>query len=237
MIDPKLFQHDRFTIVTPDLVALAGSANDAIVLAHVRFRLVGEAPHAVECEGQMWWPGTYAEISTWTGLSDDQVRRSIGKLEKSGLLEARKLHLKGPHDHTRAYRVSVRQIDVAESPDLDVAESPDLSSIENIENTLVSADAEPQIDFDALFEYGWAAWPKKDRKKPARDKFMTLVKKHDPVWLSEQIERFGAAYSKAVRETRFVPALVVWLNQERWTDDLPEPLEQHQPASDDWMNS
>lgn len=75
---------------------------------------------------------------------------------------------------------------------------------------------------DDAFARAYDAWPKKVEKKKSLDKFRLLTKKHDPDWLAEQIIRFGKSYSNTT-EKRFVPALNVWLNGERWTDELPTP--------------
>ncbi len=73
---------------------------------------------------------------------------------------------------------------------------------------------------DDAFERAYRSWPKKVEKKKSHDKFRLLAKKHDPSWLADQVTRFGTAYANTT-ERRFVPALVVWLNGERWTDELP----------------
>jgi len=70
------------------------------------------------------------------------------------------------------------------------------------------------------FERAYASWPKKVEKKKSLDKFKQHAKKHDPEWLADQVVRFGRAYAANV-EKQFTPALSVWLNGERWTDELP----------------
>lgn len=76
------------------------------------------------------------------------------------------------------------------------------------------------IDIDAVFDRAYRAWPKKTERAKSEKKFKQLAKKHDPEWLADQVVRFGQAYA-ATTEKQFVPALVVWLNGERWTDELP----------------
>ncbi|GAA4774434.1 hypothetical protein [Microbacterium gilvum] len=75
-------------------------------------------------------------------------------------------------------------------------------------------------ELDTVFERAYKSWPKKTEKKKSAEKFKLLAKKHDPEWLAEQVVKFGRAYTSTT-EARYVPALVVWLNGERWTDDLP----------------
>lgn len=74
------------------------------------------------------------------------------------------------------------------------------------------------------FNAAYAHWPKKVERKKSYEKFKQLVEsgRCDLATLAADIVRFGDAYRAHV-EKQFTPALNVWLNGERWTDDLPEP--------------
>lgn len=74
------------------------------------------------------------------------------------------------------------------------------------------------------FEAAYSHWPKKAEKKKSYEKFVRLIESGvcDLETLTADIIRFGDAY-RAYSEKQYTPALVVWLNGERWTDDLPEP--------------
>ena len=85
-----------------------------------------------------------------------------------------------------------------------------------------SAIASRAIDLDALFDSAYASWPKKVERKKSLEKFRQACKTRDPHELTEDVIRFGQAYA-ATTEPQFVPALNVWLNGERWTDELPQP--------------
>lgn len=85
-------------------------------------------------------------------------------------------------------------------------------------------------EIEQLFEQAYFSWPKKVERKKSLEKFRQACRKRDPHELVADIERFGRAYAETT-ERRFVPALNVWLNGERWTDDLPEPDEASQPMS------
>lgn len=92
---------------------------------------------------------------------------------------------------------------------------------------------------DAAFERAYSHWPKKTERAKSEKKFAQLSAKHGAEWLADQVARFGDAYA-ATTEKKFVPALVVWLNGERWTDELPSaPAERKPqrsiPANDEWM--
>ena len=70
------------------------------------------------------------------------------------------------------------------------------------------------------FESAWAHWPKKTERKKSFEKFKTVAKTRGVDQLIKDVTRFGDAYATTT-EKRYVPALVVWLNGERWNDDLP----------------
>jgi hypothetical protein len=70
------------------------------------------------------------------------------------------------------------------------------------------------------FEAAWSHWPKKVDRKQALERFKVAVRRIDITELVNAIIRFGDAYA-ATTERQFVPALGVWLKNERWTDELP----------------
>ena len=77
------------------------------------------------------------------------------------------------------------------------------------------------LEIEQLFDQSYSRWPKKVERKQAFERFKRICKKRDPHELAADIVRFGDAYVDAGIETQFVPGLGVWLNGERWTDDLP----------------
>lgn len=91
-----------------------------------------------------------------------------------------------------------------------------------------SALSAPEID--SLFDDVYSRWPKKVERKKSLEKFRQVCRKRDPHELAADVARFGEAYA-ATTDVQFVPALVVWLGGERWTDALPEVRgQQFQPA-------
>ncbi|MGC5078485.1 hypothetical protein [Agrococcus sp. DT81.2] len=93
------------------------------------------------------------------------------------------------------------------------------------ETTTPNGVVSVEIDTVAIaFESAWSHWPKKDKKKPALAKFRAAVKKRGLDQLTADVIRYGDAYAAAGTETRFIPGLETWINQERWTDPLPQPV-------------
>lgn len=73
---------------------------------------------------------------------------------------------------------------------------------------------------ESEFERAYEWWPKKTERKRSLAKFVSLAKTMDVDKLVADIIRFGKAYANTT-DKQFVPALVVWLNGERWTDEPP----------------
>ena len=91
---------------------------------------------------------------------------------------------------------------------------------------------DPGPDLDALFDAAWEQWPKKVERKQALERFKRACRKRDPHEVAADVARFGQAYA-ATTDRQFVPGLGVWINGERWTDELPQPRQQapvKQPA-------
>ena len=74
----------------------------------------------------------------------------------------------------------------------------------------------------SAFEQAWEHWPKKVERKQAAARFNIAARRIELEELVAHIIRFGDAYA-ATTERQYVPALGVWLNGERWTDELPTP--------------
>jgi len=73
---------------------------------------------------------------------------------------------------------------------------------------------------ESAFADAWEHWPKKTERVKALTKFKSACKTQSPDELAASIMQFGDAYA-ATTDKQFVPALGVWLNGQRWTDELP----------------
>ncbi|KAM9867070.1 hypothetical protein ACIFOC_00392 [Leucobacter aridicollis] len=72
------------------------------------------------------------------------------------------------------------------------------------------------------FESAWSHWPKKTEKKKSLEQFVRVAKSNGVDAATSWVVAFGDAYARTT-ETQYVPALAVWLRNERWTDALPQP--------------
>lgn len=71
------------------------------------------------------------------------------------------------------------------------------------------------------FDLAWQFWPKKTDKKKSLEQFVRVAKSRGVETVGLDVSKFGQAYGRTT-ETRYVPALAVWLRNERWTDELPQ---------------
>jgi hypothetical protein len=83
---------------------------------------------------------------------------------------------------------------------------------------------------EVLFDDAYSHWPKKTERKQSLAKFKIAARKIQPDLLAQHVKRFGDAYA-ATTERNFVPALSVWLGNERWNDDLPQAREIQRPLT------
>jgi hypothetical protein len=84
----------------------------------------------------------------------------------------------------------------------------------------LSLNAPDFVNVIELFDVSFSHWPKRVKREEALTRFKAATKTKSAAELAETIQLFGDAYA-ATTETKYVPALGVWLNQKRWTDELP----------------
>jgi hypothetical protein len=72
----------------------------------------------------------------------------------------------------------------------------------------------------ALAIQAYELWPKKVNRARAVEKFKTAATKVGAHELLSSVHVFADAY-RSTTEKQFIPGLDVWLNGERWTDELP----------------
>jgi hypothetical protein len=94
------------------------------------------------------------------------------------------------------------------------------STKDSSKKLLSSADAS-----DAVVDSVFNAWPKKQGRKLAGEKWRSALKRFHgtEVELAARAMEFSGEYKRLKYPVDFVPALSVWLNQDRWNDPLPAP--------------
>jgi DNA-binding Lrp family transcriptional regulator len=189
-------------------------------------------------DGTAAWPGQ-TRIAEMARCSPRTVRRHLLELEEQGLIRRGDQRLV---EHLRAdQRPVVWDLDLtAGQNDRPVTGSTNDRSTVSYKPSITTYGSktvqEPIVDpLGDAFAEAWKVWPKKAARKDARRRFTAAVKVRPVDELVEDVKRFAAAYIALGTEVKYVPALGVWLNGERWTDDLPgqerptpaqEPVEQ-----------
>jgi hypothetical protein len=135
-----------FIPVRGALVAELGAA-PAILWQLIWFRTGPDSPASYEQDGERWWRANREELARHSGLTADQVKRIVAKLEAEGALASARHQAGGVTDHTKSYRCltdeSVRSIG-ADPPNLDGCKSaqPSFKNLEEGERTTSSPGEE-----------------------------------------------------------------------------------------------
>ncbi|MFC8280334.1 hypothetical protein [Rhodococcoides kroppenstedtii] len=127
---------DEFLSVRPDVVRALRGGNAALLYALVEYRCRVPGGDRVEDGGGRWWRATQGALSHDTGLTVDQVRKTVAALQKAGVLEVEKHRTMGSSDHTASYRVlplpairSIAHIESGDRPKQESGDRPHLSSL------------------------------------------------------------------------------------------------------------
>jgi DNA-binding Lrp family transcriptional regulator len=213
-----------------------------------KFVLVALADHTQEQEtGFECHPGQ-ERIARMIGASRQTVNRAMAVLESDGYITRKERRRPDGYrtsdqffldvKDSRIKLVHEKSADLMSDPDRShVTLTPDLMSVSETVTVSKNHQIEPTVLKDSLdlvvepipiaawpikdlFDQAWAHWPKRVERKQAHDRFIIAARRRRPDILAADIIRFGDAYA-ATTETKFVPALGVWLNGDRWDDDLP----------------
>lgn len=96
------------------------------------------------------------------------------------------------------------------------------------------AKPKPETMSEEDFETFWKAYPLKEDKKKAKDKFLKLKKDLLETILSA-IEKNKTSNKKWIEG--FIPHSTTWLNGERWNDEFAPLIPNHSPNGKNFSNS
>jgi hypothetical protein len=223
-----------FIMVRAALVEALGGANEALVWHRVDFRCSETGKPFRDASGEPWWPASYGEIAESTGLSSDQVKRALVKLEAGGFLESTEHRRGGNYDRTKSYRpvFTSRPLEQAESPD-GVGDSADRSRRIRPQEQALSPDVplyenteEREEHSTVAFDEFWRIYPRREGKQAARKAFSKAVtaKGASVAVVMAGAQRY-ATDPNLPSESQYIPYPQKWLNEGRWQDDpLPPRL-------------
>lgn len=159
-----------------------------------------------------------------------RVDQAMEALLESGMVELCEsdqgplFHIKKFRDHQKPqHPVPTKFTGIRANSRTAHEESGDLMSSHEVSSSRVGESrgvvASPKVT-ESDFEKAYSHWPKKTERAKSFDKFKRIAQERGLDVLTSEIIKFGDAYARTT-EKQFVPALVVWLNGERWTDELP----------------
>lgn len=88
-----------------------------------------------------------------------------------------------------------------------------------------STPTEAKLSFDEF----WSLYPRKVAKEMAWRAWERLSPDAQRACL-DSIRKWRRVWTMDGQDTRFLPHAATWLNQSRWTDEVPEPIS-HRPTS------
>jgi hypothetical protein len=221
MIDPSLLTANDFIGVRAALVSeLGNDAASALVLTRIFYRADERWREAVEVEGTWWWRASYDVIAEETGLTRQQVRRTVTALVGGGHIETAKHHLQGINDQTLSYRVCLSDpaADVLDQTHRDVVDRPLLPITKTVEDVDISASVQLERDFTRFY----ALWPRRVGKAAALRAFKSALRRATADTILDGARRYRAWAQESGQDTRFVPYPATWLNRDGWEDELVE---------------
>lgn len=227
-------------------VAKEYGVNAAIILSNIAFWVVKNEANGENYHIGYYW--THNSVSAFNELfpylTPYQIRSAIKTLVDEGIVLVNNFS-EDRRDRSSWYTLTEKGKCICNFPPMHLAKSSNASADSGkcnssniyIINTTtdskpdINADTEAQKTTDETFEEFWAAYPRKDGKKVARQKWNRLKpdeemrkkiladierRKRSPEWLKEN--------------GQFIPMPSTYLNQQRWDDEgvtLSEPEDKY----------
>ncbi len=127
-----------FLQIRPEVVRALGGGNAALVYTLIEFRCRVVGVDRVEDSEGRWWRATYDKLAAGTGLTVDQIRRTLSQLHSRASIESVKHRAMGPSDQMLSYRAaplpaiqSNDRIDSADRPN-GRSDAPSIDRIDSV---------------------------------------------------------------------------------------------------------
>lgn len=216
-------------------VAKKYGVNAAIILANIAFWVAKNEANGEHFHDGYYW--TYNSVSAYSEmfpyLTEKQIRTALETLRAENIIIAGNYN-SDKRDRTLWYALTekgrcicrIGNSDLPQKADSFAPEGNSYSSNNNILNTTtdskpdINADTEAQKTTDETFEEFWAAYPRKDGKKVARQKWNRLKPDEETrKKILADIERRKRSPEWLKENGRFIPMPSTYLNQQRWEDE------------------
>lgn len=213
----RLLIDERIVAVQPSVIRVLGRPTDAIVLQQLHFWM----GHAVEeLDGERWVYKTYDEWSDETGLTNEQVRHAMKRLEKEGVVVAcqpeyfnRRKWYRIDYDH-KLLSDSTTSSQSAKSPDGsgEMADSKrrngGFRSGEMAGSSLTQNTQEKTTetrDYDPDFATTWEHYPRKQNKRGAYRGWKARLRDGvSPESLHDAVLHYAESCRRNGTETKYV---------------------------------
>lgn len=216
-----LLIHERAVLVQPSLVRALGLPT-AVVLQQLHWRLSTDGL-AKQHEGERWTPMTYAACCDETGLTADQVRRAVEKLEELGVVISCQPEV---FNRRKSYRIDYTHetLSPGESASPSGADATSTSGVE-------AASSSSQIVRDSGAAPPPDGAPGHQRKRTPRDDlFDALVEAFGPASTPSRARFYGRTVSQLV-DARATPEQVkaarAEMRRRGWEKPSPEAMLKH----------
>jgi DNA-binding transcriptional regulator YhcF (GntR family) len=162
-------------------------------------------------------------LSKDTGFSRNTVIKSLRFLEDEGIISSDLSHRGG---HTTYSFICLtedtmkRESCTSQVHEGNVIKLDDINSKSKSTITLL-----PASQYEQLFEKFYDVYPRKRGKGAARLSFARAARRTPPNFILSKAHEFRAHCIEQATEIQFIPYPSVWLNQERWDDDLAAEAE------------
>jgi len=160
------------------------------------------------------------KLSKDTGFSRNTVIKSLRLLEDEGIISS-SLPQRGGHT-TYSFICLTEDTMKRESCTSQVHEGNVIKLDDNSSKKkgTIAITLLPDVQGEHLFEKFYAVYPRKRGKGAARVSFARAARHTPPAFILSKAQEFKAHCIEQATEIQFIPYPSVWLNQERWDDDL-----------------
>lgn len=198
------------------------------------------------------WP-SIATLAKYASVSERQVQRALRDLEADGVIEVAPQG-GGTHKTPDMYRPNLYRLTLSCPPECDrtaqhkvrgdthvtpqpgsgvtptsplgvTPMSPEPSLEPSSEPSTPTAPERGVTVREAEFEAWWSEYPKKMDKRGAWTAYWKARETVTPITLLEGAKGYARLVKKEGTETKFVTGPANWLNNGRWNDEYPPPIQ------------
>lgn len=203
--------------------------------------LIGIANH--DGDGGAW--PSKRRLARYAGVSNRQVQRAIAMLTEHGLIEVDvneggnsatrddrrpnlyRMNLPHPprsgRDDERWLNGETSTTPRAVDGETSTVERGDTHDVDGETPMSPEPSSQPSLEpsLSDRFDEFWTLYPRREGKDAARRKWKTVTAKTDPTVIIDALRARVDWWARSRIEKQYIPHPLTWLNQGRWTDEIP----------------